>query len=64
MSTATPRPDDHCVPHKETAMIEKKVRESVWGAHGEYKGETHQVQGATQGVAVNRWREWAKYNGG
>jgi hypothetical protein len=36
---------------------------AVWIARGEYMGKTIETKGETQGAAVLRWREAARYRG-
>jgi hypothetical protein len=36
---------------------------SVWVASGEYMGEHHSTQDRTEGAAVKRWCEWARFKG-
>ncbi len=47
-------------PHEITVYKKSK---SVWVATGKYKNEAITVQDQTQGAAIKRWREAAKYKG-
>lgn len=40
-----------------------RLSKTVWRATGEYMDESHSVQDRTEGAAVKRWCEWARYKG-
>ena len=47
-------------PHEVTVYQKSK---SVWIATGTYMGESLQTQDASEGTALKRWREAARYKG-
>jgi hypothetical protein len=48
---------------KEVEITVERHSKSVWIATGDYMGKPIQVQDATQGAAIKRWREAAEYQG-
>lgn len=48
---------------KEIRITVERRSKSVWIAAGDYLGKPIEVRDATEGAAINRWREAAEYQG-
>jgi hypothetical protein len=44
-------------------VVTNQKSKSVWIASGSYVGISHSLKGRTEGAAVMRWTEWARYRG-
>ena len=49
---------------KPCTVTTNELSKSVWRASGNYMDESHSTEDQTEGAALKRWCEWARYKGG